>query len=174
NAIRMLGSGWRISGIYRFVSGQPLNVTLAGTAQDVLLSGTTGQRPNLIGDPYCATLTNACWLNSAAFQPIATNPATCAASAPCMPLGTFGGLGRFGLVGPAFWQIDTAVSRVFKTFEKQSLEVRAEAFNLTNSLRAGNPTTGFPNILFGQITQTFSGAGVNDSRVMQFALKYVF
>ena len=61
----------------------------------------------------------------------------------------------------------------------QKLEFRVEAFNVTNSLRKGNPgaastapfisTTVPPNSnTFGQITTS------GDARVMQFALKYVF
>ena len=76
-----------------------------------------------------------------------------------------------------------AVSRAFRIRERQTIEVRAEAFNISNSLHLGNPTTNFNSALFGQITSTYSnsngtgpqaGASSNDSRVMQFALKYVF
>jgi hypothetical protein len=49
------------------------------------------------------------------------------------------------------------------------LEIRAEAFNLTNSLRRGNPGASVSSAnTFGR---TLSNGG---PRVMQFALKYVF
>ena len=53
--------------------------------------------------------------------------------------------------------------------EVQRLEFRAEAFNVLNSYRRGNPNTNFSSSDFGRIT----GAG-GEARIMQFALKYVF
>jgi hypothetical protein len=49
-----------------------------------------------------------------------------------------------------------ALSRVFAVREAQKLEFRAEAFNLTNSLRPGNPATNFNQNTFGQITPLHS------------------
>ncbi len=172
NMARMLGTGWKVSGIYTAVSGAPINVT---TTTDVLQSGASAQRPNLVGDPYGSGLT----------RYLVNQPTALSAGSPFqLPAGgTLGSLGRFALIGPSFWNISMALSRSFRIIEHQSLEVRAEAFNLTNSLHAGNPTTNLNSALFGQITSTYSnsngqgpqaGATSNDSRVMQFALKYVF
>jgi hypothetical protein len=62
-----------------------------------------------------------------------------------------------------------SVVRSFSVHEKQRVEVRAEAFNLLNHFRPGNPAAGFNNLAsFGQIT-----AG-GEPRIMQFALKYIF
>jgi hypothetical protein len=47
-------------------------------------------------------------------------------------------------------------------------EFRAEAFNILNGARYGNPTTGLNSSLFGKITTA------SDPRIMQFALKYLF
>jgi hypothetical protein len=165
--LRVIGTGWRISGLYRFATGAPLTAT---TSTDVAQSGVSGQRLNLVtSDPYCADRTNACYFNTAAFQPVAQ-----------MTLGQLGNLGRFSLWGPGTWQFDMALSRVFKVHEKMSMEVRGEAFNLTNSLRAGNPGTSINTASqFGKIVSTVSNApgatfSVNDSRVMQFALKLTY
>jgi hypothetical protein len=70
--------------------------------------------------------------------------------------------------GPGTWQFDVALSRVFRFRESQRLEFRAEAYNLTNSLRPQNPTTNFSSSDFGQISSS------RDPRIMQFALKYLF
>ena len=54
--------------------------------------------------------------------------------------------------------------------EGHRLEVRAEAFNVTNGLRLGNPGVSLANLAtFGQIRSAAGGG-----RVMQFALKYIF
>ena len=78
-----------------------------------------------------------------------------------------------------FWQFDMAASKVVALREGYTLEFRAEAFNLTNSMRAGlsppnlragssglNLTYGTPG--FGTIISTL------DPRIMQMAMKFVF
>ena len=70
--------------------------------------------------------------------------------------------------GPGTWQFDAALSRTFQVKEGQKLEFRAEAFNLTNSVRLADPDTVLNSNTFGQIKTAL------DPRIMQFALKYVF
>jgi len=161
--LRMVGTGWRLSGIYRWSTGAYLTVT---SGLDRALNGDiTPQRPNqILPNPYGdGSLKN--YLNPRAF----TQP----------DLGRLGNIGTYNILGPAFWQFDMALSRVFQLRESQKLEFRVEAFNVTNSLRKGNPgaTSAAPFIsttvplnsnTFGQITTS------GDARVMQFALKYVF
>ena len=48
------------------------------------------------------------------------------------------------------------------------LEVRAEAFNVTNSFRPGQPNNNLSSNTFGVIRTALP------PRIMQFALKYVF
>jgi hypothetical protein len=84
--------------------------------------------------------------------------------------GTYGNVGAFSVTGPQFWEWDEAESREFKVREGQSIEFRAEAFNVTNSLRRGNPGTRSSNTnTFGIITSSAGGP-----RILQFALKYAF
>ena len=96
------------------------------------------------------------------------------------PLGTVGNLGWNSIVGPRFWGLDMALSRNFQIREKQSLQFRADAFNITNSfIPAVTPTANpissavpaFVNVgnnLFGQILSA------QPTRKLQFALKYTF
>ena len=151
--MRAVASGWRASGIYRWSTGSYLTLT---TGLDRALSGFAGnQRPNqILGDPYGDRNSVTRYLNAAAFaQP---------------DLGTIGNMRRANIVSPGFFQLDVSLSRLFQVREGQNLEVRAEAFNLTNSLRMGTPTTALNSNTFGQITTAA------DARVMQFALKYSF
>lgn len=70
--------------------------------------------------------------------------------------------------------------REFPIREMMHLEFRAEAFNVTNSVRFGAPITTLSGT-YGQITsdQATTGAGTGISggsgvRIVQFAMKVVF
>jgi hypothetical protein len=152
--LRAIATGWRLSGIYRFSSGAPLTVT-AGT--DRALNGIGGQRADQIlaspyGDKSGGPMTQ--FLNSAAFAVPA--------------LGTFGNLGRFNIRGVNTWAFDLSLSRIFQVRENQRFEFRAEAYNILNSFRPGDPNTAVNNSQFGVIRTSL------DPRIMQFAVKYVF
>jgi hypothetical protein len=158
--LRRLGTGWRLSGLYRITSGAPMSV-VTGVDRQLSGQGAAGgnnaygqQRPvQVIGDPYGnGSVTN--FLNPAAF----VQPA----------IGTLGNMGPLNISGPKFWQLDMALSRVFALRETAKLEARFEAFNVTNSLRPMNPTLSLSSATFGQIL------AANDPRILQFALKYVF
>jgi len=64
--------------------------------------------------------------------------------------------------------IDMALTRNFRISDRFNLEARGEAFNLTNSYRAGPVTTARNNAQFGQILTA------QDPRIMQVALKLAF
>src|SRR5207237_4397239 len=104
--------------------------------------------------------------------------------------GTYGNVGFNSIVGPSYWEWNEAVSREFRVRENQAIEIRAEAFNVTNSFRPGNPVTtlGNPNT-FGKILCSAANASTNNNgsgcsagsgptsggpRILQFALKYSF
>jgi len=135
-------------------------------------NGPTGgldQRPDLVGDPYCAHKGRLCWLNPASFAPPAAY--------------TFGNLKNNSLFGPGSLLVNTALSRIFPITERQSIEFRWEVFNLPNHVNLYAPALfgagiGLPT--FGQPTAgSTAGLGAlnqttNDPRTMQFALKYTF
>jgi hypothetical protein len=83
-------------------------------------------------------------------------------------LGSNGNMATGNIEGPGTWSFDLALSRTFRLTERQNIEVRAEAFNVSNSLRRLNPTINFSSGTFGQITTA------SDPRILQFAIKYVF
>jgi hypothetical protein len=154
NTLRMIGTGWRLSGIYRKSSGSFLTIT---SGVDRALTGIGSQRPDqVLASPYLDKSTD----------PLTTylNPQAFALPA----LGKNGTMGRNNVLGPGTWQFDTSLSRVFAVREGQTLEFRAEAYNLTNSFRPQNPATALNSNTFGQIRNSY------DPRILQFALKYVF
>jgi hypothetical protein len=153
-ALQLLATGWSVSGIYRWSSGAPQNVE---SGVDRTLTGVLRQRPNqILSSPYkdasAGPLTQ--WLDPAAFA---------------LPdQGTYGNVGYNSVVGPSTWSFDTAISRSFSVSEANRVELRAEAFNVLNSFRPGNPNTVLNNNTFGQIRTAL------DPRILQFAVKFVF
>ena len=71
-------------------------------------------------------------------------------------------------MGPSFWQVDMALSRLLQ-IGTQRLELRFETFNLLNNFNWGDPVTNFNSGAFGRIT---TQAGT--PRILQFGVKYDF
>ena len=76
--------------------------------------------------------------------------------------------------------MDQSITREFPLRKMTRLEFRAEAFNLTNSVRLGAPNSTVSGT-YGQITgdQPTTGAGTgigasSGARIIQFAMKLVF
>jgi Carboxypeptidase regulatory-like domain/TonB dependent receptor len=161
--LRAAGTGWTLAGSWRANSHGFLTPTYS---TDIQLSGTGGQRPNqILPDPLCANPRPTCWINPAAFA----QPA----------YGTLGDLGRSSVPAPTFWEIDASLSRDFRIRERQTIQFRLDAFNVTNSFRAGVPsglttsggsgvTTTVNSAQFGQILSAM------DPRILQVAGKFVF
>ena len=121
-----------------------------------VIRGTGLQRVNqILGTPY-----------GNGSGPLSNFPNPSAFAQP--DLGTFGNIGRNSFQGPGTWSFDVALSRSFSFRESPRLEFRAEAFNVTNSFRPGNPNQVLSNNTFSVIRTSL------DPRIMQFALKYAF
>ena len=150
--MRALASGWQLSSIVRLRGGEYLSIT---SGFDQALTGAAAQRVDqLLASPYSDVKNVDHWFNSAAFaQPV---------------LGTYGNMGAYNALGPGLIQIDMGVTRSFKVRENQSLQFRAEAFNLPNHMNPNNPMTAINLTVFGKILTAA------DPRILQFALKYVF
>jgi Carboxypeptidase regulatory-like domain/TonB dependent receptor len=163
--VQAIAGNWQLAPIVGWHSGNTFTVT---TGVDNALVNTSGQRPNLAGDPYCTTRSANCYLNPAAF----TAPAN----------GTFGNLAANGLFGPSYFQVDLSLSRRFIVHERHSLEFRADVFNTENRVNLSVPvSTPLTASNFGRITSdiTATGSGAagtttGDPRTMQLSLKYAF
>jgi hypothetical protein len=79
-----------------------------------------------------------------------------------------------GPEGPGFWNIDASLFKRFTIGGTRYAEFRIDAYNVTNDVRWGNPTTGFSTAAgntFGQITGTAPNAG---QRSVRFGGRFVF
>ena len=145
--------GWQLNGILRWVTGAPFTPVADATAC------------NCPGNSNFADVvapTN--YLKGTGRGLLWFDPASFAAPAP----NRFGNAGRNSLRGPGFINYDMSVVRNFRMLERFRLELRGEAYNLTNTPRWGNPTNNVNNAAFGQI---LSASG---ERELQVALRLTF
>jgi hypothetical protein len=154
---RVIG-GWQVSGIFVAQSGTPLNITgnntLLNTPGNTAYADANGEQKVLGGlgpgllyfDPAVYSL-----------------PAA----------GLQGNMKRnSGPDGPGFWNVDMSLFKRFTISGSRYAEVRVDAYNATNSVRWGNPNTGYSAAAgntFGQITSTTGG-----QRSVRFGARFAF
>lgn len=161
--LRAAVNNWELAPLIRILSGTPYNVT---SGSDISLTGMGLDRPNVVAGvstrtgktvTQSATGGNRAFFNPAAFSTSTVSP------------GNFGNASRNMLRGPNYYDVDTALSRVFPVHEQVNLNLRIEAFNLFNHPFFNTFTTSNPN------SSTFGWAtGAADPRIMQAAAKITF
>ena len=157
--LKAVTGGWQVNGLVTLRTGLPVNI-LGGT--DAALTGTSNQRPNVIGNPVLASGRPRAdqilaWFDRAMFAPVAA--------------GQFGNAGRNALIGPGQAVINSGVFRNFNLPGREGLRLqfRAEFFNLANRVNLGQPNaTLSAGANMGRITT--AGA----ARVIQMAMKVSF
>jgi hypothetical protein len=164
---RLLFGGWQLNGIFSRYSGTPFSVTSAGTSlnapgnsqtadqvlPEVKILGGTGP-----GQSY--------------FDPLAFRPITAV---------RYGNTGLNILRGPGVVNLDLGLFRDFRIRERLQLQLRAEAFNATNTPHFNNPGTNVSNMrlnadgsvnTLGGFTE-ITGARA-DERQVRFGLRISF
>jgi len=145
---------WTVSGILTLQSGMPVAVTQATNFN--AFAGFGVQRPNLIGDPELPAdqRTPDHWFNTGAFA--------------VAPQFTLGSASRNPVRGPAYRNLDLAVSRHVSLGAGAGLELRAELFNALNTPAFAAPHGVVGEANFGTITSA------GEPRVGQLAVKLLF
>lgn len=146
--------GWQIAGIVRMQSGSPVAVTQATNLN--AFAGFGIQRPNRVGEPPlpAAERTTSRWFDTAAFRQA--------------PQFTIGNSSRNPVVGPGYRTLDVMIGKTFRLSERVRAELRAEAFNATNTPPLGNPNGSLGDPAFGTITTA------QDPRVYELVMKLQF
>ena len=145
---------WSVNGILTLQSGVPVAVAQATNSNAFAGFGT--QRPNLIGDPALPGDERSVgrWFDTSAFT--------------VAPQFTLGNGSRNPVRGPGYRNLDLAMIRRIPLPARMTLEIRAEAFNVTNTPPFGTPNGTFGSAAFGTITSA------GDPRVIQLAAKVIF
>lgn len=149
-----LANDWMLTGVLSLQSGVPIAV--AQSTNNNLFAGFGTQRPNQTGDPRLppGARTAARWFDTGAFT--------------AAPAFTLGNASRNPVRGPGHRNLDLALIRRVPAAKGSHLELRVEAFNVTNTPALGAPNGTFGSAAFGTITSA------GDPRVVQVAAKLLF
>ena len=149
--------GWQTQGIFTIQTGLPLNITGA--------NNNLATRPNSTGQS--AKLDNPTqyeWFNTSAF----VNPLSY----------TYGNLGRTlpDVRGPGTVNVDLSLIKDFHIWERFSVQLRGEAFNIANHVNLGMPNTSFSPGANGQnVSATFGTiTTASAARILQLGAKVIF
>jgi Carboxypeptidase regulatory-like domain/TonB dependent receptor len=150
--------GWQINGIMTFAKGLPIQLSNGGNTTGLNSPGIwateNGQNPELGGD-----IKNR--LNEYFVQSVFSQT----------PNYAFGNTGRFlpNVRAPGVHNLDASLFKSFKPIERMTIQLRAEAYNFTNSPTWASPGTTVNNVSTFGIVTSRSG-----NRTMQMAIKLIF
>ena len=143
--------GWQFGGILTL-----LPASRHDQATDVSGTLAASARADVVGTPHNSEVVGlgAHWLDGSAYaQPKA---------------GTFGNEGVGSVRGPGLSRFDMTLGKKFNITEAKYLELRGEAYGLTNTPAFGTPNRNITSSTFGEIS------GAQGERNMQIALKFYF
>ncbi len=153
---------WQFSGIAKFATGRPIDVTSNGNMQCIDCNTTI--RPNVVGDPMSGS-NQWRYFNAAAF----TRPVD----------GDYGSLGRNTLRMPGINNFDLSLAKRFRFTEGINFMFRLEAYNAFNHPQIWGINTSFTaDNQGGGLSSTNRTFGTptswRDNRVLQMGFKLTF
>ena len=169
-----IAGGWQIQGILTAYSGQPFSVSADGTS---LNAPSNTQRANQVKANVAilgGTGPGQSWFDPLAFAPVTTP--------------TFGTAGFNSIFGPGAVNLDAGLVREFAVAERWRIQLRADAFNATNTPHFSNPNANVANLVlnpdgsikslggYTTITSTNGGTGREgiDERMLRLGLRIRF
>jgi hypothetical protein len=160
--LRAATTQWQISGANMWKKGTPLTLFVGSDAPGFgNVDGGPGDRPNLL-DPSI--------LGATVGHPDESLSILRRDRFAFVKLGEHAGnLGRGTLRKASIWNWNAAVSRQFRLPNEMSVQLRAEAFNLSNTPQFDEPQRNLSALPFGKITNT-----LNDGRIFQAGFRLLF
>jgi hypothetical protein len=149
--------GWQISTVLTAMTGLPLVFSGGGT----LNAPGNQQVPNFNGSFKILHRIGpgALWFDTSEFSKGPDN--------------ALGNASRIAFSGPGLFDLDASLFRRVSFKERFGLELRAEAFSLTNTPQYSNPTANFNSSSFGQVTGTRT-APFGGNRWLELGAKLTF
>ena len=156
---RLLLGGWQVNGIFSAYSGTPFTVTASG-------GSLSAPNQTQTADQIKASVRKLGGIGPG--QPYYDPTAFAAVSGA-----RFGTSGRNILTGPSLVNVDASVFRNFRFKERLTFQLRAEAYNLTNTPHFNNPSANVSSGGFMTITSALSRANnvEGGERQFRFALR---
>jgi hypothetical protein len=163
-----LGSGWQLNGLLTFHTGQPYTIY---TGIDSSGTGEGEDRANQIApvQRLSSGIVNnsgsANWISASSFE---------------TPVNQFGTMRRGQNYGPGYKDVDFSVFKDQHIAEYATVQIRAEMFNLFNSINLAPPDSSLSDSGFGTITSTIGnytgapGIGPGEPFNTQLAVKIIF
>jgi len=172
---KLLG-GWQVSTVLTVMTGLPLNITGGSTLNapgDTQVPDVTGSFHILhnVGGPCSDPAKCQPWFDVTASNVVNGVP-QCRGPFCQTAVGVLGDAPRRAFSGPGFFNLDASVFRRFPIRERMSMELRAEAFSVTNTPQFDKPNQGFSTNTasnFGYVTNTIGG-----NRSVQLGAKLTF
>ncbi|MBX7172084.1 MAG: TonB-dependent receptor [Pyrinomonadaceae bacterium] len=169
-------SGWQVSGIFKYSSGDPLSL-LSGRGTYNRDDRSASNTVDVVGGLDRSQLQNLLGIKNTAAGIFYIDPnlAPGSTSTPSQVIflnpqpGTIGSLGLSTIYGPRFMNFDFSTLKRTRITETMNFEFRAEIFNAFNTVNFDNPVTNINSANFGRITGI-----VGRPRLMQFALRLNF
>ncbi|MCG6928472.1 MAG: TonB-dependent receptor [Acidobacteria bacterium] len=142
-ALNAIVRDWSINGIFSAFTGTPFTVSASG---DSLNARANSQTADLVGEinQLGGIGSDNPYYDTSAWAPITEV--------------RYGNTGRNTVRGPGWWNIDMGIFRKFPLGDRVNLELRAEAFNLTNTPHFNNPNGSVNSGSFMTITGTSSNS----------------
>jgi len=152
NIVSTILGGWQWNGVFTWTTGAPLSVT-----SDPISCACPGNTvlANIDGDPY-AGIEGTTFLNRAAFF---------------TPVNSLGNSRRNAFRGPDTWNYNASLFKNFRVRDRFNLQLRGEAYNVTNSPRFAAPVTNLSSPDFGKSVTTVNG---NYGRQFNLGARLVF
>ncbi len=148
-----LPHGWRIAGTVRAQSGDTVAVSQATNFNANLGFGV--QRPNRVANPNAFSGRSAAqWFDTQAFTGASQF--------------IIGNSSRNPVRGPGLQNGDLMIAKAIRLSGRAGLELRAEAFNVSNTAPLNDPNGSFGSAAFGSI------ASAGNPRVFEFAARLTF
>ena len=136
--------GLSVSGTFSFATGEPLTPTYPAAVSDVAHGVAGTLRPNLVQgiSPTAGGGSLSKWFNTAAY----TQPA------PDADGNAFGNVSRNSLAGPGTVQNNMSLSKTMQLGDTRSMEIRATASNVFNTVQYSGVGTSLTSPTAGQVT----------------------
>jgi hypothetical protein len=184
-----LVSGYQISTIVQYQTGNPLNIT-AGSSSYNGVTNPIVIRPNKVGPLTVhksqGAIANVTYIPQSLVCPIGPTlavPAGCSLqiqATQATPTSTIvytgtGNIQRNAGIGPGFADVDLSAEKDTKIFEALNFKLRIDAFDIFNHPNFGQPSGNTQASTFGQISSTrFATSDGGSSRQLQISGKFIF